>query len=316
MALRTPLNHNYQNPHAADQFNTIMKTQLFTLFLGILSLPLFASDEYEKTYSKNFEVRPNVKLETRSSFGSIDIMPWDKNEVQVDIEIIVEARSESAAEDIFEDIEVVLDGDLYRVKVSTERNGNWSSKNGNKVEINIHIKAPENAELNVDHDFGSSRIGAFGNKAEIQNAFGELEIEQLRHDDCHVTSEYGNARIRHFNGGELDVQFGSLRVDRLTGNTEINSSYSDTEINGIEASVESLEVDNEFGSVDVNLHPEASFAIVGEASFGDVELPREAVNIKKDKDMMSYDIRGDVGSGKKGELIIHSSFGDVDVDVD
>jgi len=62
--------------------------------------------EKKRTISKSYTVGPEDRLSIENSFGNIVIATWDKNEIQVDIEIGVHATSDERAQRMMDQINV------------------------------------------------------------------------------------------------------------------------------------------------------------------------------------------------------------------
>src|SRR5450432_2231286 len=62
--------------------------------------------EKKRTISKSYNVGPDDRLSIENSFGNVIITTWDKNEIQVEIEIGVNASSEEKAQQMMDLINV------------------------------------------------------------------------------------------------------------------------------------------------------------------------------------------------------------------
>src|SRR3984885_6311448 len=62
--------------------------------------------EKKRTITKTYNVGPDDRLNIENSFGNIVVTTWDKNEIQVDIEIGVHASSDERAQKMMDQINV------------------------------------------------------------------------------------------------------------------------------------------------------------------------------------------------------------------
>src|SRR5258707_12497803 len=83
-----------------------------SLFL-LLSAPAFSktgkNDEEvrrQRLINKHYDVTADDKLEIENQFGNVVVSTWDKNEITVDIEIVVNASSDERAKEIMDEIDV------------------------------------------------------------------------------------------------------------------------------------------------------------------------------------------------------------------
>jgi len=78
--------------------------------------------EKKRTITKSYTVGPDDRLSIENSFGNIVITTWDKNEIQVDIEIGVRGNSDERAQHMMDQINVT---DHQGGKEIGFQNRNW-----------------------------------------------------------------------------------------------------------------------------------------------------------------------------------------------
>ena len=92
-----------------------MKNQVFnskSLFLSLLlivglSFSLSAQDsEAKKEISESYKVTKDYTLGIENKYGSVDLVNWDKNELEVVVEMIVKATTDEKAQKILEKIDI------------------------------------------------------------------------------------------------------------------------------------------------------------------------------------------------------------------
>ncbi|WP_306642041.1 DUF4097 family beta strand repeat-containing protein [Sanyastnella coralliicola] len=287
---------------------------ILSLVLAFVAINAWATkSDFTRNFDESFDVNSDVLIETETAFSTLEIEEWDENTVQVHVEVRIEARNEEQAEDMFDEIDVDIKGDKYRVMVETDMSGNWNNKN-NEVEIKIFIKAPDKSKLHVDHSFGTAKIGSFRGDAEVKVAFGSMEVDALTGNEVEIRSEYGEAIINKAHGGEFIVEFGSMEIQEVHGSAEIHNSYSSLEIHNITSAAETIEIDNEFGSVSISVDQGTGYRIEADCEFGDIDLPKDANIHRSVKEITSKEVECTIGSNPKGEIIVNTSFGDVTID--
>ncbi|MBI1266299.1 MAG: DUF4097 family beta strand repeat protein [Cryomorphaceae bacterium] len=286
----------------------------FLLSLSVFCFCAVNAKDYQKEFSKAYETNPNVTLETSTSFGALTIIPWENNEVEISVSVIVDAKSEKEAQEVFERIEVEMRGTRDQVAIETEiGNGSWRNQSGN-FEINITIHAPEKMKSKINHSYGDLNFGAFEGKAVINVSYGSFIAESFTNPDNDVKISYSSGRIKDTSGGNYDVQFGSLSFDKINGDANIHAGYSSLDIKNVTPNCKELGISSEFGSADISLDPKCSFKVDANASFGSIELPQQMKITSSKSDFNSTIKEGTIGTGQ-GELSISCSFGDVDVDI-
>jgi hypothetical protein len=285
----------------------------------LLSLSVFCfcavnAKDYQKEFSKAYETNPNVTLETSTSFGTLKIIPWENNEVEISVSVIVDAKSEKDAQEIFERIEVEMRGTRDQVAIETEiGNGSWRNQSGN-FEINITIHAPEKMKSKINHSYGDLNFGAFEGKANIDVSYGSLTAENFINPENDVKISYSSGKILNTKGGAYDVQFGSLTFDKINGDATIHAGYSSLDVKNVTPNCHELSISSEFGGAEISLDPKCSFKVEANSSFGSIELPQQMKITSSKSDFNSANKEGTIGTGQ-GELSISCSFGDVNVDI-
>src|SRR5277367_3340184 len=96
------------------------------LFFVFALAPAFSmannGDNVEKkhTISKSYTVGPDDRLSIENSFGNVIITTWDKNEIQVEVEIGVNAPSEEKAQQMMDVISVKDKQDGHDISFKTD----------------------------------------------------------------------------------------------------------------------------------------------------------------------------------------------------
>ena len=85
------------------------KISLVFLLAGLLVTGLQAKNHYQeftKTIKKEFDITRDGTTNIKNKYGKVDIKTWDKNRVKIDVRIVVNARSEKSAQEVFDRIDI------------------------------------------------------------------------------------------------------------------------------------------------------------------------------------------------------------------
>lgn len=290
-----------------------MKKILLLLPFSFLFFAVNAKD-FTKEFKKSYETNPIVSLETITSFGTLTIIPWENNEVEISVSVVVDAKSEKDAQEIFDQIVVEMRGSRDQVAIETEiGNGSWRNQSG-KFDINITVHVPEKTKSKINHSYGDLNFGALEGSTNIDINYGSMTAENLINSACDVKLSYSSGNLKETAGGTFNVQFSSMSIGKLKGNAQLTAGYSSVDIKSVSQSCRELGVISEFGSTDISLDPTCSFRVDASASFGNVNLPQQMKVTVSKSDYNSTYKEGTIGSGT-GELSIISNFGEVNVDI-
>ena len=294
------------------QVNSIHKPLLLLISVVLFGFTVEAKEKYKKEFDKSYDVNSDVLFDMRANFADVNLESWDQNKIEIHVEVIVDAKSESDAEKTFDKIEVSMSGSSSKVSLKTEVDGKTDN---NDWDMNISIKMPKSGQLDVNNSFGSLTINEILGRCDIEIGYGDLEVDNLPHKENDIKVSFGDGEIDRIGGGDIAVEFGDLEIDELSSSADITCSYGELEIDRVKSTCTELDIQNDFGSVSITLESGSNYEIEATSSFGDVSVPSSATITKEKSDFTSESIRANVGSGAGGTIDVHCSFGDVDIDM-
>jgi hypothetical protein len=296
------------------------------VLLTLVCLPtlIFAgkSDDSErkKNINKSYTVTSNDKLSIDNSFGDVMVSTWDKNEIQVNIEIETEASTDEKAERMMDEISVSDDrsGNLISFKTTVEQmNDHGNHSKGNKsFHINYTIMMPADNPLEIVNQFGKIKMGDRKGEVNLTSKFGGLTTGNLENvGDIDV--EFGEASLGNVHNGKVTFKFdGKSHIDRVSGIVKINSEFSGNVQFSVDNNIDELSVNESYSTVKMIVSNNLSAHFEVHTSFGSFNNHTEYM-IKEDKDddedsgpKFDKDYSGKAGDGKS-KIKIKSSFGKV-----
>jgi len=223
----------------------IFKITAPLLLLMVLIMPISANNiiskgktEFTKKIERDFEIDADGKVGVANRHGKVEVKTWDKNTVEVEVTIIVKAKSESAAEDVFDRIIIDFDNGSSFVKVMThiesKNNGWWASDSNSKsdFEINYLVHMPKTNALQLANKYGHSYIEDIGGDVIADVKYGDLTMARIG-GDLDLQIGYGNGVIDKLANANIDLKYGSLRL-KEANNVQIDSKYSNVFLTDVE----------------------------------------------------------------------------------
>lgn len=213
--------------------NTIFKTILLAIFMAS-AMSLFAAKEFTKEINKNFNISDGGKVEIINKYGNVDVRPVDGNEVTFKVEILVEAKNEERANEIFDAIDIDFYDTRDYVKAETSLAGmnkfwkkvkNWGKNNS--YEINYYVNAPRHLYLVLNNKYGHIHTEDMDNKMGIELKYGNFTIGSVH--DLDVELGYGNGEAAHIQNANITVKYGKISIEKAQ-NIEVESKYSTIEV--------------------------------------------------------------------------------------
>jgi hypothetical protein len=190
------------------------KSLLLSLLLILsVSFSLSAQDA-RKEYTENFSVKKGVTLVTDTKYSGVELLTWDKNEVDLMAVVEVKASSKNKAEEALKKVDISINQSGNTVSLETEMEKGWSK--GVKVKINITIKVPAYINLDMDNAYGDLFIQEVAGLVILDMKYSNLKASQITR---------GNEKP--FN--QLDMAYSNGTVEDA-GWLEVDLAYSDMEI--------------------------------------------------------------------------------------
>jgi len=221
------------------------------ILLGIFLLGTIVTDQaaatkVRKNVHKSFPLVMGGKVSIENVNGNIEIVGWEKDSVDMEIEITVQHSSHKRAEEFLKEVELLFDNSRDHVSVEVDYPGHgsggllsWLFGFGDPtVEVRFVVKVPQQSNL------------------AIQTVNGEIAVENIKGDiDCKTTNggiDVGNVEgkvsSKTVNGGiavELNKvgQFDEMNFRTVNGGIHL-SLPGDVKAN-LEASTVNGGIDSE-----------------------------------------------------------------------
>jgi hypothetical protein len=310
--------------------------------------------EKTKSYSKSYSIDGNDVINIDNKYGKVIVNTWTKNEVKVDVQIVVGANDEDKVQKMLDAVTIRDNKDGSGVSFRTSINQGDSDDNGSgiwgslfgkknsvrKMEINYTVYMPAKNPLNVSNKYGSTELPDLSGKLNISNSYGSLRAKALTHPASQIRVRYGSATIETLTGSDLDVAYGSLslgdcdkinadvsygsaKIGKITTSGNINVKFSGAlNIGEVDKNVKSLSVNSSYSSVKLGISDaqNADFDIT--VRYGSFNYNGHDVNITSKTPAdgeRGYNptktYKGHLGKGNSDKTItISTSYGSVSFD--
>jgi hypothetical protein len=290
------------------------------------------ASEKSKNYSKTYAVGSSDKILLDNKFGDIKISTWAKNEIKVDVNITVKARTDERAQKLLDVISIedskagsdisfkTFTGDKKHKETGSDDDdddGDAKHKDDNtSFRINYTVYLPANATLSANDMFGDIVIGDYDGVLTVNSRFGSLTAGKLSQPKK-VSVQFGRklSVIESIDGGKVDIQFSQALINRLSGEITANFTQSHGVKIRLDNNLKKLDVNNSFSEILIDAPKNLSASFKIKISFGDFSNQSTfAVNKTRDDDD-SYSFHDFSYSGKSGAgttpITIKSSFGKI-----
>lgn len=200
-----------------------MKT-LYKILWVLLLLPLglyagnFPTGNYtkEKKINKTFDVQKEASLNIDNRYGNVDVITWNKNEIQIEITITTSGNKESHVQKQLDNITVDFVNSSSSVSAKTIINSIsqgwtfWGRSSNVNFQINYLVKMPLNNHLTIKNNYGVVSLDKLKGNATIRCDYGKLILGELQ----------GKQNILYFN-------YTNNSTINLANNVNIQANYSE-----------------------------------------------------------------------------------------
>ena len=191
------------------------KSLLLSLLLIVIVNFSLSAQDAQKTYTESYDISKGVTLSSDTKYSDIELLSWERDVVDILVEVEVDASSKSRAEELLEKIEVNIGKSGNTINLETDLENGWHRNS--KFEINITIKAPAYINLNMENGYGDIYIQEISGLALIDLKYGNMKAGTLSR---------GNAKPYNV----IELAYSNAEVD-VAGWVEAELAYSDLEIN-------------------------------------------------------------------------------------
>lgn len=217
--------------------------QISLLILLFLPVALFAADdigrkEYVKEINKSFDMERKGELSIINKHGKVDIKTWDKPEVKIEVKIIVQAKDDDRAEDIFNRINIAFENGDDFVKAMTDiksKKGSWtswsawnSSSDRDEFEINYEVNMPADGRLEVRNKYGDTYVAETDGPVNAEVGYGSIRFEGVN-NELKLYLGYGDATVIKAESITAEVNYSKIGI-RNASDADLNTKYSKVNI--------------------------------------------------------------------------------------
>ncbi|MFI0429021.1 hypothetical protein [Mariniflexile sp. HMF6888] len=324
--------------------NTYYKKVMLGAIL-MVSISLFSQETFTKKVEKAFEMNNTGELHIDNKYGNVNVTGWNKNKIEIIVEIKVTNKKTENAKSLLDRIETNFRTASNFVSVASEisdKDTSFFSRYFNKVnpfefdkgniEINCTVNLPINAEIEVINKFGDVVIGNWTGKLKANLEHGDLWINQSI-VNANIDMKFGKLRTKSMTYGTLNLKNGSADID-VCQDLVLKTSGSNIEINKVdklklisskdEVAIEqvgSIDGDIKFSDVQINQLDKNINLTMKVVDFKVLKInqPDALVNINQESSDISINITGLSfkfdATLEEGVLRLPKSFNNVNSDV-
>ena len=207
----------------------------------VLIYALFGYQVYGQTIEKSrkvsetFYIGADTEVEVVNKYGNIHIVPWKKDSVRFDIELLVKGSKQSKVDKSFDYIEFDFKTSKYYVIAQTLFAGKssfWSDvsdltgaifNSTTKTKIDYTVYLPADVTLKLINKYGNIYTTDHTGNLEIELSNGDLKAYHLS-GESKLKIEFGNANVKEIENGLIQISYGEMQIDKASRMAEESKS--------------------------------------------------------------------------------------------
>ncbi|MFY0598409.1 MAG: hypothetical protein JXR03_01975 [Cyclobacteriaceae bacterium] len=226
--------------------NTLKYNLLVSLFLIGFHANAWGNTLQEKrsVIEKSYRVDSDVVLKIDNRFGDIHVENWDRDEISVEVEILVRSRSEDRANKIMDRIEIEIYERDDVIRFETDSDGIDAKGGGSEsFEINYTVKMNAQNPIEFENKFGDIYLPERNGSTDIIIKYGNLKADGMN-EDFEFDLSFGGADIDYVMDADMDIQYSNLKIGSAE-HIEMEQKFSNMEID----EVMSIDLETKYGEV-------------------------------------------------------------------
>ena len=219
--------------------HTLCRSTRLLLLLALLSGTTVSGQDHKSklNLSREFPVTRETTLEIQNKYGKIEVVNWEKDMVQIDVEIRVSESSASKLKKLKDDISIDFTGTksyiIAKSKFKSEskrlaselKSVSHTLTGSNKhVEIDYLISMPAYMDLELNNKFGDIYMDDHSGDLKISLSNGAIKANRLN-GNTSISLSFANGMINTLRSATLDLSYSDLSLGSA-GQLDLNSKSS------------------------------------------------------------------------------------------
>lgn len=143
-----------------------------------------------------------------------------------------------------------------------------------------------------------------------RTAYSEFRIDAI--DNLSLTiSKFDEWELGEVKNMDVRARYSEFEINSIVNKIIFNGNFGELEVDIIHSNFEIVKIEASYTDCELNIAPNASYAIEAQGSFADIDVPDRFKGSIQEKSL-SIEVNGVVGDKPKGKVYIDTSFGDVD----
>ena len=302
-----------------------IKIQFIVAVLLLSAASMALAVEVKKVEEKTFPLDAGGLVHLEGNEGNMVIVGWDRNEVKLRMTKRAWGRSEREAQDLLEDIEVVVrqgkDRLMIRETRTEGRRNNvfdlfdrrfWDEQGWRSQVVDFELWVPRQVKLRLQGDEGDIDLSGVKGKISIELDEGDINLASLETDDLEIRIDEGDVTLTDCRDSEagllkIETDEGRIRIENCRFD-EMDLASDEGDLLLDEIAVRRLWITADEGDVEVDLLPIRNGSYRIEVEEGNIELvldanPQLDVRLRASEGQIESDFDARIRDLEDGEVL-------------
>lgn len=190
--------------------------------------------------------------------------------------------------------------------------GNFSANelNGEKIRIALaygNADIASGGDIQAQVKYSPISFGEIKN-LQIESKYSNITIEEGK--DIKVESKYDKLSFEEVESVMASTKYSHLRIDELAKSLKIETGYGSVKVEQVAPDFEFISITNSYGQISLGLD-EASYSVDASCNYCGISYPEDEFTGDRIKENNSRTIKGKIGTGMGGKVMVHSRYGDI-----
>jgi len=196
-----------------------------------------------KVIDKSFNVNSNADLKIDNRYGNITMTTWDKNMVEIHVEIKVDGNDQEAVRNRINGITVDFEANASLVSAVTRIAQN---KKNSKTNITIHytVKLPKTNNIGIINRYGNIFLDELKGASNIDLQYGSMSLGKLYNSLNIWDLDYiSNSKIDYVKAANIDADYSKLEITK-SEILNLTVDYTDVKLGTVKDLVNTMDYGN------------------------------------------------------------------------
>lgn len=211
----------------------------FTLALLVIAGTIVSGQTYTESrkIERSFPASSETRLDLTNKYGTVQVIPWKKDSVYIEIDLYVKSGSNSKLDRIIRNIDFEFTDTRYYIVAETSFGNKYSTffsdlkdisgtiiPSKNQVEINYTVHVPGSMNINIANKYGDIYMDDMKGAVSINLSNGDLKANSLI-GDANISLNFGNGIINELGNARMNISYADIEIGKA-GQLNIESKSS------------------------------------------------------------------------------------------